>query len=41
MSNFDFSNACVCFNGDPYVAENEDEFEDICKRLDSDWDFKY
>lgn len=28
MRNFDFSNACVCFNGDPYVAENEDEIRE-------------
>lgn len=25
MSNFDFSNACVSFNSDPYIAKNEAE----------------
>lgn len=36
MSNFDFSNACVCFNGDPYIAENEDEIKECENFVNSD-----
>lgn len=28
MEKFDFINAIVCFNGDPYMAENEEEVKE-------------